>query len=97
MVRNVLIAMLEWLAIWNCRALTPLSTCLKHGAGGAERIPARAPGGMGWFKVFVGALLGLFGLVLGKKVCSGMSRGCPGAVPCPGPCSGVPGLFQAWN
>jgi hypothetical protein len=23
--RNVLIAVLEWLAIWNCRALTPLS------------------------------------------------------------------------
>ena len=26
MVRNVLIAVLEWLAIWNCRALAPLST-----------------------------------------------------------------------
>jgi hypothetical protein len=25
-VRNVLIAVLEWLAIWNCRALTPLSS-----------------------------------------------------------------------
>jgi hypothetical protein len=32
-VRNVLIAMLEWLAIWNCRALTPL----RGGAQGGGR------------------------------------------------------------
>jgi hypothetical protein len=35
-VRNVLIAVLEWLAIWNCRALTPLRIQLELNRAYAE-------------------------------------------------------------
>jgi hypothetical protein len=43
-VRNALIAVLEWLAIWNCRALalTPL-TCLRASAL-AEKVPTSGQG-----------------------------------------------------
>jgi hypothetical protein len=44
-VRNVLIAVLAWLAIWNCRALTPLSAGSSHRThkGNSQLHARRAP------------------------------------------------------
>jgi hypothetical protein len=46
-VRNVLIAVLEWLAIWNCRALTPLRSPPDFFNDGANQLPK--PGVICWY------------------------------------------------